>query len=1227
MSRDFDFPEKVKRIIAQRVNYICSNPNCMCFTSGPNVEDKIDTKKGDCAHIYSGAEDGPRFNLKIDDNFLKNEKNALWLCKNCHRVIDRNWKKYPTELLLQWKSNTEQLVENYIESNTSPIKLFNDIKKNIFQSEGGIPDVDFNIHFAYFNKDFVPGKILTEEDPNLKNYLLFSKFNSKFTIPNKFKYYDLLAKIYLNLNLIGKSKKALSKSIETQFSDSKKILNEGLYAILNNDRNSAMNICEQLKNEPNYYYFLKLMLIENLDELKSIVENIQKAKYSDLNVFLNIAQKAVSFGEFDIARKFTYKALELDRATPNLCLPNAANLLTCVIKSPEFNDLYPSQQDNQDLKNALELIEKALKNCKYNDNDIPQTLLNKAIIHFILGNIDKTMVTIDRIQHPDYKNQAEFLRTRCFFKIRKFEKALNIIEVLLKDNNKNLNYLFMKGVICLNLKKYDIALDSYEAGLEQASRYERKRFLLAKAGIINYLEGQKKSESFLMTVFEKEKDITYLINSMILNYPQDHIEEIVNFFNKKISQHIDSLSINDLCMLGSYFFNINQYNISADLFEKAYIPQMNVTFADKYIRSLIEIDNRIKALKVAQEIRTTQNCLTLIHIESSILEHLGKLQDAEDLSKAYHSEINNAFSALIYGYYLIKNSKEELASETLQKHSDYIDLQPKNFALYCDCLLKLKQQKKAYEELYRFIRNNDDDADSCSLYIGMFFRITRLPDIKKYLKSFEKEIKANCGVTLVSEDDEVIIIFLEDGSNANVSKNEFSPDSFWGNLLIGKQKGDVFTKNDGFIEKKYKIIDVCHKSVLKWNKIAQSAPQKFSKPFVSSIQINLNAENTEKEFEKIFEIVKKDSEEQKKTFEIYENKMLPIGMLSSLCGKNLVHTVYHCLFNNEVKFIASSGNTEERTEALKCVYKKRSLTIDITGCIMLSQFKLWSKLSNAFDEIYVAKSSVEEIEKILIEEKLFLENSPGSLGQIGNKVVLIPRTEAQKKEWKNTLINLKKEIVKHCSIIEESEELNLYKFKQQLKNLTVKIRKSIGKSFIDTLAIALAKNTPLYSEDFVLRAISFESGIQGFWGQVLFDYFLANNLISFDEYYDIVTKLLYMRYQFTHINIPLLMKAINKSNYEVDTTVNLYLDNLFCSNNESVVNIGGGFLYGAIKSTPAFLSSFALIMAFFSKYYEKTKSLGHIIALINFIHIVTGDRNVLEYLRAQFIKWKRINSL
>ncbi|MFW6116710.1 MAG: hypothetical protein ACOC6F_03190 [bacterium] len=102
-----EFLNSVKRTLAERVGFRCSNPNCRKGTSGPRSDPDESVNIGVAAHITAAAEGGPRYNPDLSSDERRSPENGIWLCQNCAKLVDNDPERYTSELLYTWKSSAE----------------------------------------------------------------------------------------------------------------------------------------------------------------------------------------------------------------------------------------------------------------------------------------------------------------------------------------------------------------------------------------------------------------------------------------------------------------------------------------------------------------------------------------------------------------------------------------------------------------------------------------------------------------------------------------------------------------------------------------------------------------------------------------------------------------------------------------------------------------------------------------------------------------------------------------------------------------------------------------------------------------------------------------------------------------------------------------------------------------------------------------------------------------
>src|SRR5258706_3826549 len=103
-----DFSEQVKRILASRVAYQCSKPDCRASTSGPQVDPAKALNVGVAAHITAASSGGPRYDPSLSPEERSSHENGIWLCQNDGQLVDNDAIRFPVEQLRKWKRDAEQ---------------------------------------------------------------------------------------------------------------------------------------------------------------------------------------------------------------------------------------------------------------------------------------------------------------------------------------------------------------------------------------------------------------------------------------------------------------------------------------------------------------------------------------------------------------------------------------------------------------------------------------------------------------------------------------------------------------------------------------------------------------------------------------------------------------------------------------------------------------------------------------------------------------------------------------------------------------------------------------------------------------------------------------------------------------------------------------------------------------------------------------------------------------
>ncbi|OYO59723.1 hypothetical protein C8E03_109114 [Lachnotalea glycerini] len=104
-----DFSQNTKDLLANRVGWKCSNPNCRKATCGGGIEKTDIVNIGVAAHISAASKGGPRFDENMTSGERKSYENGIWLCQSCSKLIDSDVKRYTVTKLKKWKEISEQM--------------------------------------------------------------------------------------------------------------------------------------------------------------------------------------------------------------------------------------------------------------------------------------------------------------------------------------------------------------------------------------------------------------------------------------------------------------------------------------------------------------------------------------------------------------------------------------------------------------------------------------------------------------------------------------------------------------------------------------------------------------------------------------------------------------------------------------------------------------------------------------------------------------------------------------------------------------------------------------------------------------------------------------------------------------------------------------------------------------------------------------------------------------
>lgn len=102
-----NFSYTVKRDLCDRVQGLCSKPDCRVFTKGPRANSTKAKSIGRASHIHAAAEGGPRHNPHQSPPERASFDNGIWLCANHAAEVDADDSRFTPDELRRWKRDAE----------------------------------------------------------------------------------------------------------------------------------------------------------------------------------------------------------------------------------------------------------------------------------------------------------------------------------------------------------------------------------------------------------------------------------------------------------------------------------------------------------------------------------------------------------------------------------------------------------------------------------------------------------------------------------------------------------------------------------------------------------------------------------------------------------------------------------------------------------------------------------------------------------------------------------------------------------------------------------------------------------------------------------------------------------------------------------------------------------------------------------------------------------------
>ncbi|CAE6946358.1 hypothetical protein R69608_05543 [Paraburkholderia nemoris] len=122
MASEDRFSKLVVATLSKRSANRCANPDCGAVTSGPTDDPNGAVNVGEAAHIYGANPGSARYDPEMTSAERSAITNAIWLCGNCHKLIDDDPLRYPAGLMFEWQRAHENRMSELVGKASAEIR-------------------------------------------------------------------------------------------------------------------------------------------------------------------------------------------------------------------------------------------------------------------------------------------------------------------------------------------------------------------------------------------------------------------------------------------------------------------------------------------------------------------------------------------------------------------------------------------------------------------------------------------------------------------------------------------------------------------------------------------------------------------------------------------------------------------------------------------------------------------------------------------------------------------------------------------------------------------------------------------------------------------------------------------------------------------------------------------------------------------------------------------------
>ena len=1127
MPRD-DFPEKVRRTAALRTGHRCSI--CRAHTSGPQSREDGVLNVGEAAHISAASPGGPRFDPALSSEQRTGVSNAIWLCRNCAKLIDNDVARFPRELLTILKKRAEadaftelgkpQVIAGEIEHASAISEIKQAVKEAIAESGPTSSSYDAEIESAVTEI-----KAFRYEVARILLQRLRTDHWTDLSDRQKFRVVTNIGATFLGEGDLVRAAHAYRDAKVFQPDDQKAWENEALAHELLDEKSQATELARKICGRwPESARALGIVLAElpantTIEEIES---EIPSSLANEPEICLVMSRRAAALRNFAISEKYARRAVDKlpDRAQA-VFLAGQVILASVLADSWGKHAEIVIDQNSARLAEAEDYLSRAIalaksekaselqahalvtRSCLYEiegekakcEQDIEQA-------HHLLPNYPPVLVSYARLLHSRGDIDGAVVALRQALDSSKSDEAAFLLANLLRERGSNedlkeaLSLLTSLAVteeaLADGLREHVVSCAFYLA--KELQDFDRVNQLLEK------IPAGKLSQSALQIL---------RVRLALAHGQQGHANELADNALKDLPTDARADDRRNLAMVLS---QLSRFEDALPLWQKI-APLDSFGSDTKYLLDCafrterhgmaLDICNALRAAGVDNpEVFETQMVVLEQYAPEEALELLRTevMKHPEDRVLQLHLSILG----------LRLNRPDVVAANVAQVPApDTVSARDAIFAVRV--LRSRGDPNDAVKYAYEVLRLHFNDVDAHRAYVSAMGPGEHPPIIPSYDRALP-----GCAVRFVVENssDERCVI-IEDSSSLDASRAEISSESSLAKELLNKKVGDSFEVS-AFARGTIK--EITSKFIFRYQDCLTQWQFRFSdNPDILSFQIassdKSDSGSLERDFAPMVAMMREHEKRRGEVEKLYSTNLVPIHLVAKALGINDLEAIAGLAHGSDVVIRCCDGSAPEREAAQKTVNEQSSLVLDITAIATLILLDRVSLLRAFSGRLIVSSSTVAILEEMLRREESHREDSLGFVRSVGDRPQFVMESEEARQRRLKAFKELLDTVRTSCDV---RRCLQLPYLDPDKRQTLVEL---FGPHGAESIILSCEPGSALWTDDLTVAGYARELyGVPRVWTHAVLQEMAKKGGLDESGYLEATAKLAGFGYFFTSIN-------------------------------------------------------------------------------------------------------------